>query len=541
MKVLSYQVVLDEPVLASSLDGDPNDAESYPYLPGSLLRGALIRRYRQSPGTRLDATDDVFRRLFLDGACRFLNAYPVIDGCRGLPVPRAWHLKKGDEVEAGANIQDFAISDELQDNEQYRLLPRPFCLPDADNERATALAPDKQLQVHTQRDPEKGRATEAEGAVFRYAALAEGQRFAAAILCDHDTDAATLQALLSGELLLGGSRTGGYGRARIDGMREADTDWREAGTDYEEELDDDILTITLLSPALLRADHGGYAVSPQVITKALNTRLESSDITLPEIPDKDKTFLAAEPVGGFNRTWNLPLTQALACAAGSVLVYRGIRLPDTARRQLEDFGIGERRAEGFGRVAVNWVGQEQWTVHVPPVPPAETAPVTIESEAGKRLAKIVQERRLRRKLDEQVLIRSQFFKKNMKLPAQPDKTQLARLRSRIKAELLKAEPDLNSVTEFCSEVESRSSARSKWDRMRMSDGRTLLEWLRDRCGETQPQQWRQLLGLSIGNEQIVSTIGGVAASIDDAALRREYLLRLFDALLARIMKQGGND
>jgi len=535
MKVLNYQVVLDEPVLASSLDGDPNDAESYPYLPGSLLRGALIRCYQQTLGAQCDATDHLFRRLFLDNTCRFLNAYPVVDRHRSLPIPRSWHLNKVDEVETGKTVQDFAV-DEPQDDEQYRLLPRPFCLLDVDQEQITVIAPDKQLQVHTQRHPQKGRATKEEGAVFRYAALAEGQRFAAAILCDHDADAEILQALLSNELLLGGSRTGGYGRARIDNVSEQDMHWRETGTPYTE-LDDDILTITLLSPALLRADHGCYAVSPQVLTKALNVGLESS---VEVLPPPQKAFLAAESLGGFNRTWNLPLTQALACAAGSVLVYQGIRLSDTARQKLENFGIGERRAEGFGRVAVNWVGQEQWIIHVP-LPPAGTAPVDIESETGKQLAKVMQQRRLRRKLDEQVLIRSKFFKKNMKLPAQPDKTQLARLRSRIKAELLKAEPDLNSVTEFCSEVESRSSARSKWDRMRMSDGRTLLEWLRDRCGETQPQQWRQLLGLNIGNEQIVSTIGGVAASIDDAALRREYLLRLFDALLARIMKQGGND
>lgn len=538
MKVLSYQVVLDEPVLASSLDGDPNDAESYPYLPGSLLRGALIRRYRQTPNTRLDATDDDFRRLFLDSTCRFLNAYPMLDGYRSLPVPRSWHLKKADEVETDRTIQDFAV-DEPQDNEQYRLLPRPFCWLDANAEQVMVLAPDKQFQVHTQRNAKKGRATEDEGAVFRYAALAEGQRFAAAILCDHDADAATLQALLSDELLLGGSRTGGYGRARIENVYEEDMNWREAGMAYEGELDDGILTITLLSPALLRANHGCHAVSPQVLTEALDACLKSSGITLPE---PHKAFLAAEPVGGFNRTWNLPLTQALACVAGSVLVYLNTRLSDTARQQLENHGIGERRAEGFGRVAVNWAGQEQWTIRIP-IPPVNIESEQPLSDAGRRLIKTMQQRRLRRKLDEQVLIRSQrLINNNIKLPHKPDKTQIARLRSRIKAELLKAEPDLNCVTEFCLEVENRSSARSKWDRMQMSDGSTLLKWLREQCSQTQPEQWRKPLGLS--DPQIVSPIGGVNANIDDeayAALRSEYLLRLFDALLARIMKQGGNE
>ena len=57
-------------------------------------------------------------------------------------------------------------------------------------------------------------------------------------------------------------------------------------------------------------------------------------------------------MGGFNRTWGLELPQAMAVRGGSVLVLRArqpIALADLLA--VERAGLGERRAEGFGRVA----------------------------------------------------------------------------------------------------------------------------------------------------------------------------------------------
>jgi CRISPR-associated protein Csx10 len=72
MNGLLYTLTLEEPVLANSLGGEPNSARSLFYIPGGLVRGAAINAY---PGDK-DAADDTFRRLFLDGRTRYLNAYP---------------------------------------------------------------------------------------------------------------------------------------------------------------------------------------------------------------------------------------------------------------------------------------------------------------------------------------------------------------------------------------------------------------------------------------------------------------------------------
>ena len=39
MIVISYQVTLLEPLLATRIAGDPNSAVSYPYVPGGAVRG----------------------------------------------------------------------------------------------------------------------------------------------------------------------------------------------------------------------------------------------------------------------------------------------------------------------------------------------------------------------------------------------------------------------------------------------------------------------------------------------------------------------
>lgn len=64
MKTIHYQITLEEPVLVTALEGDPNTATSFSYLPGSVLRGAIIGRYmRQKQLKRLDDTDETVCRL----------------------------------------------------------------------------------------------------------------------------------------------------------------------------------------------------------------------------------------------------------------------------------------------------------------------------------------------------------------------------------------------------------------------------------------------------------------------------------------------
>jgi len=65
MKIIPYRVTLLEPLLATRIAGDPNSGVSYPYVPGSLVRGAAVAAYmREKAIAALDAGAEDVRRLF---------------------------------------------------------------------------------------------------------------------------------------------------------------------------------------------------------------------------------------------------------------------------------------------------------------------------------------------------------------------------------------------------------------------------------------------------------------------------------------------
>lgn len=130
MAVLTYQIRLLEPVLVTKLDGDPNSNISYDYLPGSVLRAALLGRFASDNNVAVkDVLEDErtkadAARLFF-GHARFLNAYPVDRlNNRTLPKPLSWRQSKSarantrDDEKHKVPIYDFAI--EQRDNEQYQ-------------------------------------------------------------------------------------------------------------------------------------------------------------------------------------------------------------------------------------------------------------------------------------------------------------------------------------------------------------------------------------------------------------------------------------
>lgn len=305
-----YTLTLDEPVLTNSLGGEPNSADSLFYVPGGAVRGAFIQAYDQIK----DADDNNFRRLFLTGETCYLNAYPLLEGERSLPIPLKYKKPKYFESSDFGKIADKVI----------------------------ALKGISQVNIHTQRDAEKGHATSEAGAVYRYVALPAGMKLQGVVLTQNEKDAQQLKALLDGKsILIGKARTAGYGQATLQ-AQDLPAKWRECGQEFTTA--PELFTLTLLSPAIVRDENGQVTLD---ITCALENRLgKSIKIT--------KIYRQAENIGGLNRTWGLPLPQAAAIAAGSIFEFDA-KVPADELLKLEVTGLGERRAEGFGRVAVNMI------------------------------------------------------------------------------------------------------------------------------------------------------------------------------------------
>ena len=77
MKAITFSLTTQQPLLATSFQGDPNSDISYPYIMGSMIRGAIIGRYmKQHNQNDLNLEDQIVRNLFFeDDQVHYLNAY----------------------------------------------------------------------------------------------------------------------------------------------------------------------------------------------------------------------------------------------------------------------------------------------------------------------------------------------------------------------------------------------------------------------------------------------------------------------------------
>lgn len=516
MKVIACRITLLEPALLTGIEGDPNESVSLNYIPGSVLRGALIRLYQQR-GMDVDASNSEVRRLFFSGETRYLNAYPEIPNQRrALPTPLSWQRRKGEEM----TIYDLAVDTPDAEDIQLQSIPKPFCLTEEDEDFAYLLQPSRRLSVHTARtrrfgrampenktDPNRGDTT---GAVYRYDALEEQQQFLSYILCQ-DQDENTLRDLTQNtEILIGGSRSSGYGRAQLEYIECYPAEsWREVGAPLQNA--SPTLTVTLLSDVLIRNEYGQHVACPHAFTKVLSALLGVS-LRL------EQAFIRSVYVGGFNRKWGLPLPQAAALRMGSVLVYQPADIDLQHLRKIELQGVGERIAEGFGRVVFNWHSAPEWRAEPPP-PAIETlsADVQLDPES-QTLAQRLAYRRLQKQMDIEIL--GEASRHEIKNP--PSRSQLMRLRAILRNELMQANPQLNRINDYLEQVSERNTSRRQFTRARVGSN-SLLDWLKN-CLQREVT--------------IKPTLVAGATQEVDEQLRVQYRLRLIDAVLARAAKLG---
>lgn len=516
MKAIRYRITLLEPALVASFGGAPDSVEALDYLPGSVLRGVFIGKYlRANRGRELDITDSATRRLFFDDSTRFLNGYPLdrLDK-RMLPTPRSWRKKKGDENV----VFDFAVESKEDD---FNAAGEPLC--SLGEENARLHHPERLLTVHTTRTRRFGRAMNATkhklqdddtpGAVYRYDALAANQVFEAVILCDRNEDAGLLKPFIEGDIFLGKSRSSGYGRAKIE-LSDIDDEWQEAPFDKAH----NAFIMTLLSDTLMRDQNGSYTTNARVFQRLVSTRLGV------ELRLRD-AFVKSHVVGGFNRKWGLPLPQALALQAGSVLVFETDQAP--ASEKLDALlwqGIGERRAEGFGRIGVNWHTRE--CLAVDSITASEqTKSADIQQKASREIAQQMLERLLRKRLEEKLY----GYVARFDIKDTPYKSQLSRVRAVAQQALFGESPDPQLVKTFIQDL--RPKARRQFEKARVGS-QSLLTWIEESCN----QDILQILDFKEEDIPKLRTSDGSLKATISPKIKAEYTLRYIDAVLARAAK-----
>lgn len=537
MKVITYQIRLLEPVLVTKLEGDPNSAVSHDYLPGSVLRGALIGRVGH-----IDPTDPTIRRRFFDGGVRFLNGYRLVDGKRARPLPFSWKQRKGEED----SCIDSAVVSIPDDGSQWQTVKTGFCRT-TDHDTIYRVSIGHTINVHTTRNRRMGRATLPEnfrqiseeddtemedlGTVFRYESIAAGQLFAAQILCDDATDADELHDLLSldDELLLGGARSAGYGRTRIEEIHLRDLeehdpeDWSEVIP--VDQLTGDRLIMTFMSDALLRNVYGQYVTDASAVGQAIARQLDVP----PSALETKEAFIGRTYIGTFNRKWGLPTTQAAAIQMGSVVVLTASTLTSDQIEHLEWQGIGERRVEGFGRITFHWQGAygsyqfRNWEAKSEPV--RVVIPV---GTVGFKMANLMWRRMLHTQLEERITYRANLDGKEIKSVSP---TQLARLRAIVQQALTMPPAEGRPfLKRYLDNIAKRKATRVQFSRAQVGNGASLVDWAKKLIDGTMP-------------DVKVPAFGKSELSLTDDEtdkLAYEYNLRQIDKTLARAAKAKRN-
>ncbi len=358
-QIIKYRLTLEAPLVLSLPGGDANSAETFSFVTGSSILGALAHSWLQNPLPGNPAEQPEFRSLFLDGSVRYCHAYPEGEGGeRLLPAPLSLHIEKGME----SQVYDLSWpekEDVLYDADMGRtrdLIPWGRKYVRFADRDVKYREPRLTSRIHHQRDRRLGRATEASGEIFSYISLERGERFIGRILIEKPELSEKLQSLLSkGNLRLGRSKSAQYGgEARVEVLEECQA---EKGSPELLEVGEPVpvspgrMVITLLSDYLGTNQHGHY----------------TADSLLPEIESKLETgprglrcvaaFTRVAKVSGYVSHWRMPRPVRPAVRAGSVFVLE--LLSNIDPKKLGDLlwnGIGDRKAEGFGRIAIDWHG-----------------------------------------------------------------------------------------------------------------------------------------------------------------------------------------
>lgn len=542
VRYLPYTLSLRAPAVLTSLGGDPSSSRTLPFIPGSALRGAAARGLGDP---RADVgRGEVFRQLILDGTVRFLNAYPKTGGRRTLPTPVCLRIDKNLAAGPGGEITawDLAAFGEESTGDHDRWpeaslsdVSDPFVSVGA--AQPLRVGPALGSRVHQQRDRARGRAwtdpktEEPHGTIFAFEFLEAGQEFDGLVQilgkddATCDALAARVKEALRGPVLVGRSRRGGYGGdATIswDGPRDREVSGQ--GIISSDVLEGTRFRVLLVSAYVGRDPETGQ-LDPTHLASEVVERLGGCA----EVIHRRWSF---QLVGGFNRKWRLDVPQALACAAGSVLVLEATnRIPCGDLVTVEHAGLGERRVEGLGRVVFLEAPPQTLVLRVPSAREPKAAsgtPPEVVRFAEARIVDATVDR----------VIQEEAARLTRSPKSIPSTSLLGRLRNAMRAE---PEGALATIqTWLAPEGPPRSRlkrpAMEQLERCRIGDGQRLSAWLRATAAGDGGQDIAALLRLdAVAQRSHIVSEASARESLAgrDAALRA----RLIDATLAALSRR----
>ena len=347
MKQLEYRVTTLTPLLISQNSGDPNTVASKEYIPGSAILGLTAWLYIQEKNLAEKAhTDQFFRELFLSNHVSFGNAYIMTKTTqdsweRNFPLPLSLQKKKYKKINDVTNneISDLLFNTQQEQTKVVGGYGRLSC--DENKKYLHEQKVSKSLNFHHSRSSETGVVAD----IFNYESIDAGQVFSGLITGDQ-ASLETIKTILESKefMSIGRSRHAQYGQIKIE---------LQTIQDFQGEIKlvpanpQGKISLTLLSPAILYNKNGFSEASETLLQGEIN-RIAEMNCKI------KKSFFRTTEVESYVSVWNMPRPSETAFAAGSCFLFSSDEFSPESLKSLLIQGVGERRNEGFGRVALNW-------------------------------------------------------------------------------------------------------------------------------------------------------------------------------------------
>lgn len=369
---LTLTIQLRAPLALHQTRASVQYAGTLDYIPGTALRGALAEAYLAQHGT----PDDTFRALFMSDRVGYGDLWPAVGDKSTTLLPATTRVCKRYGLGHGDSLRDSlldALSGERTDkcsvcgepldrtsgylcnlNPVERLSPQTRLRVSTAIERSTGtVAREMLFTQHTLTGQRRTKGKDGPGPILFRGTVR---------LADPDLKK-PLEALLKTPLFLGSGRSRGLGEVEVKALTNAtpaeplSERWRKFNDAAQRAGGNPgicYFSLTLLSHLALR-DEWSRPVLGNITLQHLGlpdpvTWVYHKESTRPVL------FLNTVTVAGWNAALGLPKPDTVALARGSVLLAQcpagEAQAVLTRLEQIEAEGVGERRNEGFGRVAV---------------------------------------------------------------------------------------------------------------------------------------------------------------------------------------------
>lgn len=329
-KFLQFDILAVENLKLGKFDRDSNNWYSYSYIPGSVIKGAVVWNLVQRMG-RVD-------NKILNGDTIFYNAYPLIDGKYTIPMIQGY---VGDKQEIRSQKAEIRLHHSFNAENLPNVIPYnnyEFVAYEKGRNHLKGYNPKVIENLHIdKKDAKESNKTQ----MFRYEAVHKGEHFRSYIRVDEEYADDIYNILNEKVIYFGGSRGSGYGKCEISNLKYVPS---VSLFDSDTDISDD-LYIYFLSDAILYYDGKVNTYLPEEILKEkLGIKGECKLIS---------SFVNLDKAATYNTMYHTNTVCYTSVSKGSIMKYKINEKIDPEKiRELVFKGVGIRREDGYGQIAI---------------------------------------------------------------------------------------------------------------------------------------------------------------------------------------------